>query len=149
MSTIKVNYNLSNNTWSGETDSLTSNYCQLEIGFSGSDTVPFKDLKFGYVLKDSNTNVQENSFPEDPSISYKSTLNEYLVSDTLHLQPNKKYSIKLWVSNNNKKSQFRYTIHTPENTDTGHYENSSVPHPDNSRHDLYRFNTDSRQWVKK
>ena len=149
MSTIRVIYDLSNNTWSGEVNSLTSNYCDLQIGFTNNNIVPFEDLTFGYVLKDSNRNIQENNFPEDPTIKYKSCTGDYLVSDALSLEPNTKYSIKVWVKNNNKKSDFRYTIQTPDNTDTGHYENSSVPHPNNDRPDMYKFNTESRQWIKK
>ena len=150
MSTVSVTYNLSSKKWTGKTEFLSSNGCQLQIGFtSKDDIIAFDNLKFGYDIRTNTNVVHSNSFPEDPSISYKATNAEYLVSDFISLEPNTKYTIKLWAENGKDKTTFQYKIETPDNTDLGHYPESSVPHPNNNRHDLYKFDVSTRSWVKK
>ena len=150
MSNINIIHNFSTKKWTAKTEMLSSNQCQLQIGFASNDGITvFDNLKLGYDIRNSIKVTQSNSFPEDPDIKYKSTNEEFLISETINLEPNTKYTINLWVKNGTAESKFKYNIETPDNTDLGHYPDSSVPHPNNDRHDLYKFDTSTRTWVRK
>lgn len=150
MSTVTILYNLTKNQWEGNSNQLTSNYCQLEIGFCNNQPqVIFDNLSFGFELKALDKTIQTNSYPEDEHIVYRSSAQPYLVSESLILNPQTSYTLYMWAENAGKKSKFKYNFSTPAPTTTGDYENSSVVPPVTKGIHKYRFDNDTRNWVRK
>lgn len=150
MSTVSILYNLTKDQWEGKSDYLTSNYCQLQIGFSNNQPqVIFDNLSFGFELRALDKTIQTNSYPEDEHIVYRSSAQPYLVSESLMLSPQTSYTLYMWAENAGKKSKFKYNFSTPAPTDTGDYENSSVVPPTTKGIHKYRFDNDTRTWVRK
>jgi hypothetical protein len=150
MSTVTILYNLTKDQWEGKSDCLTSNYCQLQIGFSNNHPhVIFDDLSFGFELKVLDKIVQASRYPENEHIVYRSSAQPYLVSESLTLSPQTSYTLCMWAENAGKKSKFNYNFSTPAPTSTGDYENSSVVPPTTKGIHKYRFDNDTRTWVRK
>lgn len=150
MSTVTLQYNISNKRWKGTENSLTSNYCDLLIGFASNQTsTVFDNLSFGFKLTTSNKVLQSQNFPENDIVVYRSTAEPHLVSVPLNLEPNTTYTLTVWAENAGERKEFDYTFKTPHPTDTGDYINSSVPYPDTRDPNKYRFNEATREWVIK
>ena len=150
MSTVTILYNLTKDHWEGKSDYLTSNYCQLQIGFCNNQPqVIFDNLSFGFELRVLDKTIQTNSYPEDENIVYRSSAQPYLVSESLMLSPQTSYTLHMWAENAGKKSKFKYNFSTPAPTTTGDYENSSVVPPTTKGIHKYRFDNDTRTWVRK
>ena len=88
------------------------------------------------------------NFPQGP-ILYRSSSEPYLSVSALSLEPQTSYTVSVWAENSGERSTFEYEFSTPELTNTGEYENSSVPHPDIENVELYRFDEATRTWVEK
>jgi hypothetical protein len=149
MSTVTALYNLSTKEWTGSEDSIASNYCNFQIGFrSNQSEVVFDNLTFGYELTKFEEVIKSETFPQGP-ILYRSSSELYLSVSTLSLEPHTSYTVRVWAENSGERSTFEYEFSTPELTNTGEYENSSVPHPDIENVELYRFDEATRTWVEK
>ena len=149
MSTVTVLYNISTKDWSGAEDSLTSNYCNLQIGFRSDQTeVVFDNLSFGFELKEFGETTQTENFPKG-AILYRTSAEPYLAIAPLTLKPQTSYTVAMWVENAGERSTFEFSFATPDITDTGDYENSSVPHPDDDHQENYVFDETTRSWIEK
>jgi hypothetical protein len=114
MSTIKINYNLVNNTWNITSAESFSLVTDVFFGFV-SDKIPvlFNNLNFGIILKQNNEVLHTASFPKQ-GIEYLSTDQEFVEVIRLELQSNKQYVLDMWCKNSDNISNNSYNFTSPE-----------------------------------
>lgn len=114
MGKIYATDNLKENNWVLNTDQISSKTNDLFIAFTNNNPIiSFKDLKFGYELKQNDNIKQYGVFPQ-PGVRYKKTDQEYLESIRLDLIPSEKYTLYLWAENNNTRIEKEFEITTPD-----------------------------------
>ena len=123
------NFNTGN--WTLNTDEITSGHNTLFIAFTyDAPVVSFKNLRFGYELKQNDYIIQYNVYPP-AGIRYIRSDQEYLVSTTFNLQPEENYSLFLWATNDNTETKNEFDFITPR---------TKKPH------DSWIWNSENKVW---
>lgn len=113
-SNIYAKDDLISRTWSLKTEELRHDFADLHIGFTaGPPIVSFKDLKFGYELREGNDIISYKSWPPS-GVRYRKSDQIYLVTQRISFpEPNKSYILHLWVENENKRLEKDFQLEIP------------------------------------
>ena len=107
---------LETGTWILKINQLRSTFADLHIGFTkGPPIVSFKDLKFGYELREGGDIISYKSWPPS-GVKYKRSDQVYLVNTRLIFESGTNYVLHLWAENENKRIEkdFQLTIPSME-----------------------------------
>lgn len=100
--------------WLLNTDELGSHENTLFIGFTDeAPIVSFKNLSFGFELKENGNIRQYGQFPK-PSVKYVQTDQEYLVAIQLKTVTTHTYKLFLWAENDATRIEKTFTIEIPK-----------------------------------
>jgi len=155
MSKLIATDNFTTKNWSLQVDSLGSYHADLFIGFTDqAPVVEFKDLKFGYELKQDGNIKQYGVYPRG-GVRYKRSDQEYLVSTRLKLDTEESYSLFLWAENDGQRFEKEFDFETPrppQPYDSWTWNSGDkrwdppVPYPDDDKY--YRWNKETQNWVE-
>jgi len=115
MSSIKINFNLLDNTWNiTSLQQPPSLITDVFFGFT-SDQVPvlLNNLSFGIALKQNNEVLYTANFPKQ-GIEYLSTDQEFVEIIRLELVSNKQYVLDMWCKNTDNMRTNSYNFTSPE-----------------------------------
>ena len=137
--------------WSIETESLAPHYADLFIGFTqNAPVVKFKDLKFGYELRQEDNIKKYGTFPPY-GIKYVRSDQPYLVAERLIFRPDTTYSLWMWCENDGSRFEetFEFTTPIPEQPYQswewdGEKWNAPVEYPDDGN--FYDWNEENMTW---
>ena len=105
--------NFKTGTWSLDASSIGSQGNDLFITFTEeAPIITFKNLKFGYELRQNGNIMQYGVYPP-PGIKYRRSDQEYLISVRLELEIDESYSLFLWAENDKQKIQKEFDIKSP------------------------------------
>lgn len=153
MSKLKATDNFQTGNWSLDIEDLAPNYADLFISFTDqAPVVEFKNLKFGFELKQGDNIKQYGVYPP-AGVRYVRTDQEYLTVDRLNLQTEQTYTLFLWAENNGERfeKEFEFTTPRPKQpypswTWDGEIWNPPVPRPDDDK--LYEWDEEAQNWVE-
>lgn len=91
--------NIDTGEWEFSFDELSNS---ISIGFFSdqSQDVTFSGLRFGWNLTTDLVEVLSKEYPESPEISYVSSDQEYISTDTFEVEEEKPYRLLVWAENN-------------------------------------------------
>ena len=114
-SDIYATDDLYTNSWSLKIVELRHDFADLHIGFTaGPPIVSFKDLKFGYELREGNDIISYNTWPP-AGVKYRRSDQIYLVTQRISFpEPGKSYILHLWVENENKRIEKDFQLDIPQ-----------------------------------
>lgn len=115
-SDIYATDNVRTGTWSLKIVELRHDFADLHIGFTqGPPIVSFKDLKFGYELREGNDIISYKTWPP-AGIKYKRSDQVNLVTHRISFpEPGKTYILHLWAENENKRIENNFQLDIPQN----------------------------------
>jgi len=106
------NFNTGN--WSLDISEIGSTSNDLFITFTEeAPVIEFKDLKFGYELRQDGNIKQYGMYPP-PGVRYKRSDQKYLEIIRLNTQAGNSYSVFLWAENNGARFEKEFEITTPD-----------------------------------
>ena len=146
--------NFKTGNWSLDTSEIGPKSNDLFITFTEeAPVITFKDLKFGYELKQDGNIKQYGVYPP-PGVRYKRSDQEYLVSVRLKLETEEPYSLFLWAENDGERFEKEFDFETPrprQPYDSWTWNSSdkvweaSEPRPDDGNN--YRWDEETTSWV--
>jgi hypothetical protein len=155
MNRIIATDNLKTKNWSLDISEIGPGKNFLFIKFTEEKPiVTFKNLRFGYELKQDSIIQEYNMYPP-PGIQYERSDQEYLVSIKLNLKAEETYSLFLWAENDGQKfeKEFEFTTPRPEQPYPSWTWNSEnkvwnppVPYPDDGK--FYQWDEETQNWVE-
>lgn len=153
MSNLIAKNNFITQTWNVLEDNLNPYYTDLSIGFTNNESVViFVNLNFGFTLSSNDGILETQSYPPD-GLTYIQTDQEYLVIHRINFQPEKNYSLFLWVENNGIRSEYTYNFVTPRPAQpypswiwNGTTWESPVNYPEDGK--IYTWDEDTISWVE-
>ena len=102
-----------NGSWALKVEELRHDFADLHIGFTaGPPIVSFKDLKFGYELREGNDIISYKSWPPT-GVKYKKSDQIYLVTTRISFEPGHTYILHLWAKNENKRIEKDFQLQIP------------------------------------
>jgi len=105
--------NFKTGNWSLDTSEIEPTSNDLFITFTEeAPVITFKDLKFGYELKQDGNIKQYGVYPP-PGIRYKRSDQEYLEVIRLKLETEESYSLFLWAENDGQRFEKEFDFETP------------------------------------
>jgi len=116
MSKIYAIDDFNTQNWVLNVNDLKSGFTTLFIGFTDkAPIVSFKNLSFGFELKEDGNIRQYGQFPK-PGVKYVQTDQEYLVSVQLDTVTTHTYELFLWAENDATRIEktFKITIPKPD-----------------------------------
>lgn len=139
--------------WSLNTDELGSHGNTLFIGFTDkAPIVTFKNLSFGFELKEDGNIRQYGQFPK-PGVKYVQTDQEYLIAVQLETVTTHTYELFLWAENDATRIEKTFTIEIPKpdkpfdswlwNQEELTW-NAPIEKPDNENY--YTWNEEEQSW---
>ena len=139
--------------WSLEFDELAPHYADLFVGFTeDAPVVEFKDLKFGYELRQGDNIKKYGVFPPY-GIKYIRSDQPYLVVERLFFRPETDYTLWLWCENNGQRFEQTFDFTTPIPAQPypswvwgGDQWNAPVEMPDDGNY--YKWDEDTLSWVE-
>ena len=108
--------NFETNNWILNTDEVGAYYNDLFIGFTDqAPIVSFKDLKFGFELKQGE-NIKKYGVYPPTGVKYIQTDQEYLETVRLTTNPDETYQLFLWAENDSVRieKEFEFTVPRPD-----------------------------------
>lgn len=153
MSKIIATDDLETGGWSFQTEDLAPNFADLLIGFTDdAPVVVFKDLRFGYELRQGENIKKYGVFPP-PNVKYVRSDQEYLTAQRLDFRPEQTYELFMWCENGGERFEDTFTFTTPRPAQPypswvwdGEQWNSPVPYPDDDKD--YYWDEDTTNWVE-
>lgn len=153
MSKLIATNNFNTGKWLLQVESLSAYHVDLHIGFVNQvNIVEFKDLKFGYELRQDENIKQYGVYPP-AGVRYVKSDQPHLTIERLHLQTEQTYTLFLWAENDGQRfeKEFEFTAPRPEQpypswTWNGERWNAPVPYPDDGNY--YQWDEDNIQWVE-
>jgi len=153
MSKIIATDHFETSNWEVSFEDLAPTYADLFIGFTDdAPVVEFKDLKFGYELRQNDNIKQYGVFPP-PGVKYVRTDQPYIVGERLKLQMETEYEMYLWAENGGESFETTVSFTTPRPEQPyeswewdGENWNPPVPYPDDDK--FYEWDEDSQEWVE-
>jgi hypothetical protein len=154
MSKLLATDNFKTGNWSLEIKNLAPNYADLFISFTNeAPIVEFKNLRFGYELKQEGNIKKYNMFPK-AGARYIRSDQPYLVVERLHFKPDQTYTLFLWAENGGKRFEKEFEITTPRPKQpypswiwNGERWNAPTPYPEDGLR--YRWNEETQTWVER
>lgn len=153
MSKLLATDDFKTGNWSLTIESLASNYADLFISFTNeAPVVEFRNLKFGYELKQGENIKKYGMFPP-AGVRYVRSDQSYLVVERLTFKPDQTYTLFLWAENYGRRfeKEFEFTTPLPVQPYPSWIWNDEqwsapVPYPNNGTR--YRWNEESQTWVE-
>ena len=147
--------NFKTGNWSLDTSEIGPATNDLFITFTEeAPVITFKDLKFGYELKQNGNIKQYGAFPP-PGVKYVRTDQPYIVVERLNLVLETDYELYLWAENGGESFETTVNFTTPRpaqpydswvwNTETLRWE-APVPYPDDDK--FYEWDEETQSWVE-
>ena len=146
--------NFKTGDWSLDTSEIGPTSNDLFITFTEeAPVITFKDLKFGYELKQDDNIKQYGVYPP-PGVRYKRSDQEYLVSARLKLETEESYSLFLWAENDGQRFEKEFDFDTPRPTQpydswiwnsTDKRWEAPEPYPDDGND--YTWDEETTSWV--
>lgn len=153
MSKIYAIDDFNTQNWSLNTDELGSHENTLFIGFTDeAPIVSFKNLSFGFELKEDGNIKQYGQFPK-PGVKYVQTDQEYLVAVQLKTVTTYTYELFLWAENDATRIEKTFTIEIPKPDkpyDSWLWDqekltwNAPIEYPNDGR--FYTWNEETQNW---
>jgi len=154
MSKLYATDNFKTGNWSLDTSEIGPTTNDLFITFTEeAPVITFKDLKFGYELKQDGNIKQYGVYPP-PGVRYKRSDQEYLVSTRLKLETEESYSLFLWAENDGHRFEKEFDFDTPrprQPYDSWTWNSTDkrwgppVPRPDDGND--YEWDEETTSWV--
>jgi hypothetical protein len=106
--------NLKTNNWVLNTNELGAFYNDLHIGFTDkAPIVHFKNLKFGFELKQGDNIKQYGVYPP-AGLKYVQSDQKYLTTVRLKTTPTETYELYLWAENADTRIEKTFTLEIPK-----------------------------------
>ena len=155
MNKLYATDNFKTGNWSLDTSEIGPTTNDLFITFTEeAPVITFKDLKFGYELKQDGNIKQYGVFPP-PGVKYVRTDQPYIVVERLNLVLETDYELYLWAENGGESFETTVSFTTPRpaqpydswvwNTETLNWE-APVPYPDDGK--FYTWDEETQSWVE-
>ena len=155
MSKIIATDHFETQNWEVTFEDLAPNYADLFIGFTDdAPVITFKDLQFGYELRQDDNIKQYGIYPPS-GIRYKRSDQEYLEVVRLNTKTDESYTLFLWAENDCQKfeKEFEFAVPRPERPYPSWKWNSKektwkapVPYPTDGNN--YEWNQKTQSWVQ-
>jgi len=147
--------NFKTGNWSLDTSEIGSGSNNLFITFTEeAPVITFKDLKFGYELKQNDNIKQYGVFPPS-GVQYRQSDQEYLQVIRLNTQTDESYTLFLWAENDGQRFEKEFEFATPRpsqpysswawNSENKVWE-APVPHPDDGK--FYQWDEETQNWIE-
>jgi hypothetical protein len=146
--------NFKTGNWSLDTSEIGPTSNDLFITFTEeAPVITFKDLKFGYELRQDGNIKQYGVYPP-AGVRYKRSDQEYLVSARLKLETEESYSLFLWAENDGQRFEKEFNFVTPRPrqpydswtwNSTDKRWDPPVPYPDDGND--YTWDEETTSWV--
>jgi hypothetical protein len=145
--------NLKKNNWVLDTNELGAFYNDLHIGFTDdAPIVHFKNLKFGFELKQGDNIKQYGVYPPT-GVKYVQSDQKYLTTVRLKTTPTETYELYLWAENADTRIEKTFTLEIPKpkqpypswnwEKDTLTWE-SPIPYPQDDNE--YEWDEETKNW---
>jgi hypothetical protein len=114
-SDIYAHDDLLTGNWAIKIVELRHDFADLHIGFTaGPPVVSFKDLKFGYELREGNDIISYKNWPPS-GVKYRRSDQTYLVTHRISFpEPGVSYILHLWAENENKRIEKDFQLQIPQ-----------------------------------
>jgi len=155
MGKLHATDNFKTGNWSLDTSEIGPTSNDLFITFTEeAPVITFKDLKFGYELKQDGNIKQYGVYPP-PGVRYKRSDQEYLVSTRLKLETEESYSLFLWAENDGQRFEKEFDFVTPrppQPYDSWNWNSvdkvweAPEPRPDDGKY--YKWDEEILSWVE-
>jgi hypothetical protein len=147
--------NFKTGNWSIDTSKIGPATNDLFITFTEeAPIIAFKDLKFGYELKQDGNIKQYGVYPP-PGVRYRRSDQEYLVSTRLNTQTDESYTLFLWAENDGQRFEKEFEFATPRppqpydswNWNSGDKRwDPPVPYPNDGK--FYQWDEETQNWIE-
>jgi hypothetical protein len=153
MSKIKIKFNTINENFEIHQNDINSYYVDIffEIINIG-EFFDFQTLNFGYNLTKSGQLVNQNSWPPNGVIYFK-TDQETLATERINWEPDSELLFDFWMQTSGKRYEFSFPFIVPKPDQTfpswiwnNNIWESPVQYPEDGN--LYNWNEDSKNWNK-
>jgi len=145
--------NFKTGNWSLDTSDIGSGSNDLYITFTEeAPVITFKDLKFGYELRQDG-NIKEYGVYPPPGVRYRRSDQEYLKVIRLNTQTDESYTLFLWAENDGQRFEKEFDLEIPRppqpydswtwNSEEKVWE-APVPRPNDDKY--YRWNEETQSW---
>ena len=155
MSKIYATDNFKTGNWSLDISEIGSGSNDLFITFTEeAPVITFKDLKFGYELKQGDNIKQYGVYPH-PGVRYKRSDQEYLEVVRLNTKADESYILFLWAENDGQRfeKEFEFVTPRPRQPYDSWSWNSEIkvweapePRPDDGKE--YQWDEETLSWVE-
>jgi hypothetical protein len=118
MSVIRAICDIQNKNCDFDLTPMDIRYANIELGFrrGGEKNITFDNCSFGLEFYDQGKCIQSQKWPE-PGFTLVCTDQDIMQHSRVNFDPNKEYTLKVWIENAGERTEGIYTFITPSAPD--------------------------------
>jgi hypothetical protein len=118
MSVIRAICDIQNKNCDFDLTPMDIRYANIELGFrrGGEKNITFDNCSFGLEFYDQGKCIQSQKWPE-PGFTLVCTDQDIMQHSRVNFDPNKEYTLKVWIENAGERTEGLYTFITPSAPD--------------------------------